>query len=78
MELQAVELVRRHLVDDLEERRLAEEVPALVDQEPAPAEARRIVDVDARDAPRAGVAGDELAKRLRSVEKPARVGRFDQ
>ena len=40
MELQAVELVRRHLVDDLEERRLAEEVPALVDQEPAPAEPR--------------------------------------
>ena len=42
VKLEDVELVGGHLVDDLEQRRLAEEVTAKIDQQPAPAKARRI------------------------------------
>ena len=55
MQLEDVELVGGHLVDDLEQRLLAEEVTAHIDQQAAPAEAGRVADLDARDAARSGL-----------------------
>ena len=74
MELEDVELVRRHLVHDFEQRLLAEKVAALVDQEAAPAKPRRIVDLHVRNR----AFEDQLPKRLRAVEQPARIRGFDR
>ncbi len=51
MPVQRVELVERHEVDDLLHLRGIEEVARHVEHQPAVAEARRIVDFDARQRP---------------------------
>src|SRR4051812_4184600 len=68
MELEHVELVRGHLVDDLEQRLLAEEMTAEIDQQSTPAEARRVLDVHARRGAGIRSAGEDLPKRLDTVE----------
>ena len=76
MQFEDVELVGGHLVDDLEESLLAEEVPAEIDQEAAPAKTRRITDVHGQG--HCDRTSSQLAKRLRSIEEPSGIGGFDQ
>src|SRR5947208_14649215 len=78
MELEDVELVGRHLVDDLEQRRPAKEMAGKINQQSTPAEARRIRYVDGRDAPGLRIASEELPEGLDTVEQTARIGGFDQ
>src|SRR6185437_3222539 len=77
-ELEDVELVGRHLVDDLEQGRFAEEMPAFIDQQPAPPEARSIADFHVRNIACVAVSSDKLQKSLRAVEKSPGVGSFNQ
>ena len=59
--MQNIELVGGHLIDDLEQRRLAEEVAPEIDEQATPTEARCVADVDSRNnAGAAGLGGDEL------------------
>ena len=79
MELEDVEFVSRHLVNDWEEGLLAEEVTAEIDQQSAPAKARGVRDIRrSYGSSAAGLIDDELPERLRSVEEAALIRRFDQ
>ncbi len=77
VQLQHVQLVARHLVDELEHLGLAEEVAADVDQQPTPGETRSVGDGGRGDRAFAVVVDDQLAKGLRPVEQALGVGRLD-
>ena len=78
MPVEAVELVARHQVENRLHRLLAEEVAAFVEVNPAPAVARRILDLDDRDLDAVlPILRSQLLQRLKRVESAGVVGRDD-
>ena len=76
--MEAVELVARHKVENRLDRLLAEEVAAFVEVNPAPAVARRILDLDDRNLDAVlPILRSQLLQRLKRVESAGVVGRDD-
>lgn len=77
VQVQHVELVGGHQVQEAQHVRLRQEVPADVQQHAAPAEPRRVLDVTARQhpavaaqrGPAVGVGAEQLAQGLRAPER---------
>ena len=74
MPVEDVELVERHQVERAFHGGLAEEVPRIVDMHAAPAEPRRILDLEARECELPEPRQRELLQRLKRIEAP-RFGR---
>ena len=84
--VQGVELVQREQVDELLDELLGHEMPGNVEHHAAPGEARRVLDLDARDRPIHALhnrlpedgRGQELAQRLHAVEEAGGLWRADR